>query len=70
MEVYFSDGSTSVISPGTNLVLTEMDFPRDNNLVSKVKIFLEAGSIWTQATSLDDESSFDIFTSDTTASVR
>jgi len=70
MEVYFSDGSTSIISPGTTLVLTEMDFPKDNNLVSKVKIFLEAGSIWTQATSLDDESSFDIFTSDTTASVR
>ncbi len=70
MEIYFSDWSTSVITPSTSIVLAEMDFPKDNNLVSKVKIFLEAGSIWTQATSLDNESSFDIFTSDTTASVR
>ncbi len=70
LELYFSDGSTSVIDNGTSLVLAQMDFPKENNLVSKVKIFLDAGSIWTQATSLDDESSFDIFTTDTTASVR
>lgn len=70
MEIYFSDGSSSIISPNTSLVLTQMDFPKENNLVSKVKIFLDAGSIWTQATSLNEESSFDIFTTDTTASVR
>lgn len=70
LEIYFSDWSTSVISDNTNLVLTQMDFPEENNLVTKVKIFLDAGSIWTNATSLNNESNFDIFTNDTTASVR
>jgi type II secretory pathway pseudopilin PulG len=68
--IYFSDWSSSIIEDGTNLILLELDFPKSSNLVSNVKIFLESGSIWTQATKLWEESTFDIFTVDTTASVR
>ncbi len=70
LEIFFSDWSSSIISNGSSITLSEMSFPNETNLVSKIKIFLDAWSIWTQATSLGEESSFDIFTSDTVASVR
>lgn len=70
LEIFFSDGSTSLITNWTIITLSELDFPKENNLVSKVNLFLQAWSIWTKATKLDNESSFDIYTSDMTASVR
>lgn len=70
LEIFFSDWSTSIIEPNTTLVLSEMDFPKDTNLVSNIKLFLQAGSIWTNATKLDEDSSFEIYTTDVTASVR
>lgn len=70
LEIFFSDWSTSVISSWTILTLTKMDFPKENNLVSNIKLFLQAWSIWTKATKLSSESSFDVNTSDLTASVR
>jgi len=70
LEIFFSDWSTSLITDWTVVTLSELDFPKENNLVSKVNLFLQAWSIWTKATKLDNESSFDIYTSDMTASVR
>jgi len=70
LELFFSDGSVSLLSPWTVLTLSDLDFPKWNNLISKVNLFLQAWSIWTKATKLDNESSFDIYTSDMTASVR
>jgi len=70
LEIYFSDWSVSIITPGTTIRLTKLDFPKENNLVSNVLLFLETWTIWTQATRLWEESTFDIFTVDTTASVR
>ncbi|MDD3793719.1 MAG: FecR family protein [Candidatus Gracilibacteria bacterium] len=70
LTLYFSDGSISSISNGTTIILTDIDFPKENNLVSKVNLFLQAGSIWTKATRLGNDSSFEINTSDLTASVR
>jgi len=70
LEIFFSDGSTSIIESGSILTLEKLDFPKENNLVSSVKLFLQAWSIWTNATRLWTESSFDIYTSDITASVR
>lgn len=70
LEIYFSDWSISIITPGTTIKLNKLDFPKENNLVSNVLLFLESGTIWTQATRLWEESTFDIFTTDTTASVR
>lgn len=70
LEIYFSDWSVSILSPWTVLTLSDLDFKKSNNLISKVNLFLQAWSIWTKATKLDNESSFDIYTSDMTASVR
>lgn len=70
LEIFFSDWSTSIITAWTIVNLNELDFPKENNLVSKINLFLQAWSIWTKATRLWEESSFDIVTSDTTASVR
>lgn len=70
LEIYFSDWSVSILSPWTILTLSDLDFKKSNNLISKVNLFLQAWSIWTKATKLDNESSFDIYTSDMTASVR
>lgn len=70
LEIYFSDWSVSVIKAWTSITLLELDFPKENDLVSYVKLYLNAGSIWTNATRLDDWSTFEIFTEDTTASVR
>ncbi|MDF1682784.1 MAG: hypothetical protein P1U46_03585 [Patescibacteria group bacterium] len=50
--------------------MTTLDFPKENNLITKIKVQLSAGDIWTRATKLDDESSFEIWTQDAEASVR
>lgn len=69
-EIYFSDGSVSVITENSSITLTEMDFPSETNLISKILITLDAGSIWTKATKLDSESSFEVWSTDTAATVR
>lgn len=71
LEIFFSDGSVSVISQWTEVKLQELDFPQESRLVSKIELFLLAWwSIWTKATSLEEGSSFNIRTWDITASVR
>lgn len=48
-----------------------MQFPWEDNLITKIALALESWTIWTKATSLNSEGSeFDIYTQDTSASVR
>ncbi len=72
--LYFWDGSKSVIwdtSSQTILTLNEMSYPQDkNSLISKVSLTLSAGTIWTNATQMGDDSEFSVQTWDTTAAVR
>lgn len=74
LEIFFSDGSVSILEADTgedaNIELKELDFPKGNNLITNIKLFLNAWSLWTQATKLDKESNFEVYTQDTTASVR
>lgn len=70
LELYFSDWSVSVLEADSQIVLTETDFPTDTNLVSHIKLLLNAWTIWTKATKLDEDSYFEVYTSDATAAVR
>lgn len=72
-ELYFSDGSSSVLwdsSTNSTLVLADMAYKAENNLVTKIKLALNAWTLWTNATSLNDESEFNVFTADASAAVR
>lgn len=70
LEIFFSDGSVSVLENWWSLTLTELSFPQDNNLTTFIKLTLEAGTIWTKATHLNDNSEFEVYTTDSTAAVR
>ena len=73
LEIFFSDWSVSVIwdtEKETNLTLTELSFPKGDNLNTLVKLSLWAGTIWTKATHLNDNSGFEVYTQDSTAAVR
>ncbi len=72
-EIFFSDGSVSTLwddSQNSVLELTDMAYTQENNLVTKIKLALTSGTLWTKATSLDEDSEFDVFTQDATAAVR
>lgn len=72
-EVYFSDWSNSMLwdsSTGSILVLVDMAYKKENNLATKIKLALTSWTLWTRATSLDDDSQFDVFTADASAAVR
>jgi type II secretory pathway pseudopilin PulG len=71
--IYFSDGTKSVLWDTTEeskLVLSQMDFLEKNNLITKVKLVLWGWTIWNKASHLDDNSGFEIYTTDSTAAVR
>ncbi len=69
--IYFSDGSRSTLESNSELVLDNMEYKSENNLLTKVKLLLSQGSIWTKATSLNpDWSEFEITNNDATAAVR
>ena len=70
LEIFFSDGSVSILEAGSEITLTKLDFPNGDNLNSFVKLALWAWTIWTKATHLDEQSEFQIYTTDTTAAVR
>jgi len=42
----------------------------ENNLITKIKLFLSSGNLLTKATALNSESDFEVYTADTTAAVR
>lgn len=71
--IYFSDGTVSALwdtSQVTKLTLQNLEFPKQNNLITKVQLVLQSGMIWNKAASLDEESQFEIYTIDSTAAVR
>lgn len=70
VEIYFSDGSVSVLEMNSKIQLNKLNFKWEDNLATNIKIALWVWKIWTKATSLDDESKFEIYTTDTTAAVR
>lgn len=72
-ELYYSDGSRSILwdtSRPTILTLEKMEFSQENNLITDIKLVLESWMIWNKAASLDEESGFEIYTTDSTAAVR
>ena len=42
----------------------------ENNLTTKIKLFLSSGTLFTKATALNSDSDFEVYTADTTAAVR
>lgn len=73
IELYYSDWSRSVLWDNSNnsvLTLQKMEFIQNNNIITDIKLVLESGMIWNKAASLDDESGFEIYTTDSTAAVR
>lgn len=71
--IYFSDGTTSILwdtSQETQLILQNLEFPSETNLITKIQLVLQSGMIWNKAASLDEESQFEIYTIDSTAAVR
>ena len=69
-EIFFSDGSTSILEENSTLILNKLNFPDWNSLSTVIKLTLSAGKIWTRATHLNDNSEFEVFTSDSAAAVR
>jgi len=70
LEIYFSDGSVSVLEPNTTIRFDELDFPKENLLASKVVVYLSKWAIWTKATQLWSDSNFIITNGDINAAVR
>jgi prepilin-type N-terminal cleavage/methylation domain-containing protein len=75
--IFFSDWSQSVLwdaSWESKLVLSEMNFNWDDNLLTRINLFLSSWTLWTKATNLNSEgsqkSAFEVSTQDTTAAVR
>jgi len=69
-ELFFSDGSVSVLEANSELTLNKLNFKNDDNLNTIIKLGLWAGSLWTKATQLNDESEFEVYTTDSSAAVR
>ena len=69
-ELFFSDGSVSVLEENSELTLNKLNFKNDDNLNTIIKLGLWAGSLWTKATQLNDESEFEVYTTDSSAAVR
>ncbi len=71
LTLYFSDGSISELAIGSTLHFSDLEFKNpENNLLTKVRLFLSSWEIITKATSLNTGSEFQIHTPDTTAAVR
>jgi len=69
-EIFFSDWSVSILEAGSEIILDKLNFKWKDNLNTFVKIWLTAGTIWTRATKLNEQSEFEIYTKDTIAAVR
>ena len=69
--IYFSDWSVSYLEENSNLVLSEMSYKNsEDNLLTKIVLYLGKWSLFTKATALNSWSDFEIYTADTTAAVR
>lgn len=72
-DLYFSDGSKSILgstTEPTELTLANLEYREDYNLFTDIKLALSIGSIWTQASKLDEKSEFEVYTTDSVAAVR
>lgn len=72
-KVYLSDGSELYIwdnSKQTDLTLSKMQFKKENNKFTSIKIALNLWTIFSKAPNLDDDSDFEIYTQDAVAAVR
>ena len=73
LEIFFADGSVSILwdtLKETRITLNELNFKWKDNLNTLVKLWLEAGKIWTKATKLNTNSEFVVTTNDSGAAVR
>jgi len=73
VDLYFSDWTVSTLwdmSNASELAFSDMWFSWDTNLLTKIKLVLWAWTIWNKATSLSPKSSFEIYTTDSSAAVR
>lgn len=71
--IYFSDGSKSYLwdtNSVSDLDLSDMSYKEDSNLFTKVKLVLNIWTLWTSASKMSDNSSFEVDSSNTVAAVR
>lgn len=72
-EMYLSDWSYSSLwdeSSNTEIILANMRYVEKNNIFTNIKIALNVWSIWTKASKLWEKSNYEIYTTDSVASVR
>lgn len=72
-ELYYSDWSKSYLwtwTGSSKLTLANMAYKWENNLLTKIQLALDYGSIWTKTSKLEEWSDFEIYTTDTEAAVR
>lgn len=71
VNIYFSDWSISNLWWDSELIFSDLIYKNaENNLFTKVKVYLKNWSVFTKATWLSSNSDFEIYTNDTTAAVR
>ncbi len=71
--LYFSDWSVWELwgpSSATDITLSNMTYKKENNLFTKVSLALNFWSILVKASKMSEDSEFNVYTSDTEASVR
>ena len=72
-QIYFSDGSESYLGSNnqkSELTLSKLSYKEKESLITHIQLALKIGTIWTKAPKLEENSEFQIFSQDTTASVR
>lgn len=73
LKMYFSDWSESTVWDNTiqtEIVLTDLTFEDEANLITKIRISLNAWSILSKVSKLMEWSEFEVYTKDAVASVR
>ncbi|MFA5916602.1 MAG: FecR domain-containing protein [Candidatus Gracilibacteria bacterium] len=71
--IYYSDGTVSYLGDNETpleLTLSVMKYKKDDNLFTRIRLALNFGTILTKASKMSTESKFDLYTTDTEASVR
>jgi hypothetical protein len=59
------------LEENSKITLENMILNKKDNLITRIKLFLESGVLWTKATSLNSEGSeFEVYTQDNVAAIR
>ncbi|MDD3302547.1 MAG: FecR domain-containing protein [Candidatus Gracilibacteria bacterium] len=72
-EIYYSDGTKSVLGDPirtSKLNLTKLAYKDQYNLITKIQLALDLGTIWCSTSKLDKDSEFEIYTTNTEVAVR